>query len=185
MTAVAGFASGAYITKRSTTAATDNLRLQLSANRADQLRERQHALYDEIITYSIHRELTRDVEVGMVGIDNDPRTTATEGYEPPVWLPFRGRVELLASHPVLKAFEAAHVASGRAYGLRAEMAQHRGAAGQAAGESAGAANDEARTAEKALRAVLRQEVQDELPGADRGGAGHRSLRSRRLVARPG
>jgi hypothetical protein len=99
--------------KRSAVAATDNLRLQLPASRADQLRDRQRALYEEILTYSIHRELTRDVTVGMIELDNDPCVTAAQGHEPPIWLAFRGRVELLASGPVLTAFEAAHLASAR------------------------------------------------------------------------
>jgi hypothetical protein len=81
------------------------------ADRQARLWDRRVELYVDTVTFVINLRLAREQQLSSIKLDPDPFEEARAGYDPPVWIVLRGRIESLASRPAKAAFEAAHRAN--------------------------------------------------------------------------
>lgn len=115
--------AGAVLVGYAATAATSRstTRASAKADRQARLWDKRVELYVDTITYTINRRLEREQTLSTATLEHSPWEEARAGYEPPVWLALRGRIEALASDAVLEAFEAAHKAQ---YAVVMAVAKH-------------------------------------------------------------
>lgn len=70
-------------------------------DRQARLWDQRVELYVDTVTFVINRRLIREQQFNRIKLDPDPFEEARAGYDPPVWLVLRGRIEALAGPSAL------------------------------------------------------------------------------------